>query len=733
MNMIKQFPDLTPEMQTEILEGPSMTPPPGVRPNLVNPPNSNDMAIAIGVVCILLCSTAYAIRIFHRTMVIRLWKLEDNISVLAFLCYIGFAATVFLHMRFAGFLVHQWDIRFRLYQKTIENTIAFSLSYALTMLFAKVAILLEWLHIFVPDHKDSAFFRATWCLIVLNVVLYSIGFIAESLTCMPLRGLWEPWTDATCLSKRAVDLASAYFNILMDIFILILPQRVIWKLHLVRNKKIVVSVIFSAGILSIVCAISRVILIHMLKYVGEGDTAYGFSKICLISLAELTCIMLVFCIPALPKGFSHSWVGHRIILLVQSLKHKRLSPTSEEVSTTKACRESSRRMTPPKSIETDSSQHDIPLSIRGSSTPKDDALRPDWGRGGILRRIDIEAYQECVHGNPEGDVFPAQHPWLLCWKWRLFLSRHRFLSILVACLALLITLHLWFPPAATPVTSGGSEDNGDAARTRLPHIPPKIWQIFLDPRPDKPGTSRYKYTLSWIAKSGSYSYTMLDTPGAHAAVARLLDYGPQYENATRTFQAMSRRVMRGDFLRYLLLALEGGIYSDTDTELVRPLHRWVPEENRQQAKLVIGLECDQSPPVPRTTYEVQFAQWTMAGQKGHPVFWAMVDKILDLVAKRTLERAGEDVSFSDNEVLGITGPAGWTEVIYEHLSKEAGRDVTWLDLHGMREPRLFGDTLVLPIDAFGTGLRHSQASRKTTEQTMVMHYFAGAWRTTTGN
>jgi alpha 1,6-mannosyltransferase len=60
---------------------------------------------------------------------------------------------------------------------------------------------------------------------------------------------------------------------------------------------------------------------------------------------------------------------------------------------------------------------------------------------------------------------------------------------------------------------------------------------------------------------------------------------------------MSRRVLRADFLRYLLLAIEGGVYSDIDTELLKPIHEWEPDEFKSRTKLIVRLEADQSPPV----------------------------------------------------------------------------------------------------------------------------------------
>jgi hypothetical protein len=105
--------------------------------------------------------------------------------------------------------------------------------------------------------------------------------------------------------------------------------------------------------------------------------------------------------------------------------------------------------------------------------------------------------------------------------------------------------------------------------THLQHIPPKIWQIYLDFSQNQM-ISYMDHIYSWISNSPSYDYTILDKTGALAIMSELLA-DPAHSRILPLYYAMSRRVMRADFLRYLLLATEGGIYSDIDTHLVQPI------------------------------------------------------------------------------------------------------------------------------------------------------------------
>ena len=50
------------------------------------------------------------------------------------------------------------------------------------------------------------------------------------------------------------------------------------------------------------------------------------------------------------------------------------------------------------------------------------------------------------------------------------------------------------------------------------------------------------------------------------------------------------------------------------------------------------------------------------------------------------------------------------------------------NLTGLKSPRLFGDVLVLPIDAFASGVPHSGASPFGSGEAFVTHQFQGSWR-----
>lgn len=116
------------------------------------------------------------------------------------------------------------------------------------MFFAKTAILLEWIRIFVPQRTRNMFFLICCSMIIINCGLYTAGILSTNFGCTPRDKLWYTWLPGKCINRKALDVCSSVFNLICDFAILLLPQKVIWNLQLRAKRKIGISVIFSVGV-----------------------------------------------------------------------------------------------------------------------------------------------------------------------------------------------------------------------------------------------------------------------------------------------------------------------------------------------------------------------------------------------------------------------------------------------------------------------------------------------------
>ncbi|KAI1807881.1 hypothetical protein F4811DRAFT_503530 [Daldinia bambusicola] len=306
--LLDQFDLLSPEEQEVILDGPALSPPLGVTPNLENPSNNNSAAFAAMTLTLAAGTIAISFRAYSRIFITRKLFLED---FLAFAAYVLFATSQCLGFRLihgVGMFVHQWDVRVRDLSEflwVVSLCLAF---YSIVIMNLKVAILLEWKRTFVPSGTRGFFFWTCYFMIFINILFYTSGFIVVNLSCTPHKKIWDQTVPGTCFDRKAVDVSSASINIASHILILILPHPVIWKLNMTARKKINVSLVFAIGILALISGVFR--LVATVQYFQTQDATYAISRMAVWCGAEMVFVLLVFCAPTFPSVFHEMRLPH---------------------------------------------------------------------------------------------------------------------------------------------------------------------------------------------------------------------------------------------------------------------------------------------------------------------------------------------------------------------------------------------------------------------------------------
>ncbi|KAI8237865.1 Calcium-independent phospholipase A2-gamma [Colletotrichum sp. SAR 10_86] len=264
-------------------------------------------------------------------------------------------------------------------------------------------------------------------------------------------------------------------------------------------------------------------------------------------------------------------------------------------------------------------------------------------------------------------------------------------------------------------------------RTHTSHlIPPKIWQIVLPkktPQSDKDlviDAEKLGSSATWTAMNPGYEYTLMGETSALEYVTRHFAKEPRIIEA---YKNMPNVGMKSDFLRYLILGLEGGVYTDTDTVALQPIDDWVPPHLRDRVRLVVGIEFDRRDG--NGWYDilhwVQFCQWTIAAAPGHPVFRKMAQRILGALdgLAATHEVPVNEVKPTSTEVMNSTGPAAWTETVFKQLQEYDSALTDIKNLSYITEPKL-------------NIMKRIQVRRGLKEEPRPVDYFELAAGTSTG-
>ncbi|KAH8433939.1 uncharacterized protein LDX57_011575 [Aspergillus melleus] len=111
-----------------------------------------------------------------------------------------------------------------------------------------MAFLILCRHIFPNDGLRKVIYILMG-IVLAYCVVYMVGLAFE---CLPVSYIWTQWTGETighCLNINAFGWSCAIWNIILDLAIMAVPLFGVRKLSLRRRKKILIMVMFGAGLL----------------------------------------------------------------------------------------------------------------------------------------------------------------------------------------------------------------------------------------------------------------------------------------------------------------------------------------------------------------------------------------------------------------------------------------------------------------------------------------------------
>ncbi|KAH8435317.1 uncharacterized protein LDX57_012947 [Aspergillus melleus] len=301
----------------KLLEMPAATPPPGVTPNLVDPPNDEAAAKGIILSFWIFCSLMLFIRVYTKLVLIRKFDLSDYSILMAWAILMGDFAPYWLFADLAPG-VDQWNLRLKDFSTVIEYFHAGGVLYGCCIFFIKLAILLQFIEIFVPIRRTGTFYWICLILIIVNFVFYFISFFLEVFSCNPVKKYHKPWVEGTCMRYHVLNVVASSVNAVSDIIILVLPQVRIWNLQMPLSRRIAVSAVFLVGVMA--CTASVVRLAYTVVLMKTKNISYYAYLSGIWTIPELSMGIVVACLPVLPKFIKSLDPSHRLSRIGSSLQ-----------------------------------------------------------------------------------------------------------------------------------------------------------------------------------------------------------------------------------------------------------------------------------------------------------------------------------------------------------------------------------------------------------------------------
>ncbi|CAE7026497.1 hypothetical protein CFE70_003773 [Pyrenophora teres f. teres 0-1] len=258
-------------------------------------------------------------------------------------------------------------------------------------------------------------------------------------------------------------------------------------------------------------------------------------------------------------------------------------------------------------------------------------------------------------------------------------------------------------------------------------IPKLIWYKL---GPNGLSEETRNWTDSCVKNNPSYTAHFMTDESSDGYVRTAFAFRP---DIVSNYLALPVPIYKADFLRYLLLWDQGGIWSDLDVSCEVPIDSWVPPEYQANASLVVGWEFDQGWP---GVYVRQFASWTILAKPRSPHMMQVIDDILLTLREKTAEHnIGVEAASLDimGDVVDFTGPRRLTRSVFKSLGRMLNRTVDVGDVQELLQPKLVGDVLVMPGRSFAASAnRYKEVEETELPPRLVTHHYAGTWKNDKG-
>lgn len=249
------------------------------------------------------------------------------------------------------------------------------------------------------------------------------------------------------------------------------------------------------------------------------------------------------------------------------------------------------------------------------------------------------------------------------------------------------------------------------------------------------------WTGSCMELNPGYSVEFMTDSTADAWVQKRFADRP---DIVESYLALQIPIIKADWLRYLLLYAEGGMWSDLDVSCNSPIHTWIPPRYKDNVSVVVGWEFDTAwGDADPSQVKHELATWTVLARPGSPHMLAAVEGVLrglhDVARENGVDVAGITATPPMmGDIVTFCGPRRMTRSIFQSLQRtlnmsddefRAVESGTWFSV----EPRLVGDVLILPGYSFARSMNlYDEAVTASLGPPLVEHHYAGSWKNDKG-
>ncbi|KAL0936270.1 uncharacterized protein CTRU02_208485 [Colletotrichum truncatum] len=238
-------------------------------------------------------------RTFVRAVLIRKPGLDDYTMIVAMAFSLGYLVEVFVgKANHIGFSSDTLSIENMV--SLLKNTLAIQVTYYVCVSTIKISILCMYLRFAVTRTFNVL------CLYTIgfHVIFFIICIVVTLAQCQPLHRMWDltKTVQGHCINTTAFFYFTSGFNIITDIWILVLPIKTLMGILRPRKEKIALTIIFGVGAFATITSIVRLHTIY--TYTLAEDPFRESILVNIWSILEINIGIICASVPALKPLFT---------------------------------------------------------------------------------------------------------------------------------------------------------------------------------------------------------------------------------------------------------------------------------------------------------------------------------------------------------------------------------------------------------------------------------------------
>lgn len=238
-----------------------------------------------------------ALRYYSRNMHKTAKGLDDILIAPALICCLAVDIIAISMTKYAGVGRHVLALEATDPSKVVlwaKLILAAEWAYLAAVTLPKLSILSMYLRIFTT----KPYRRSAYVLGAILIMTFLAGGLTGTLGCQPLAFFWDPTIPGGhCININAFFRWISLPNILTDLAMLVLPQPLIWTLHITRTQKIGLTLTFLTGSVGLIASAFRFATFFQNNAITDGT----FSSVELMSwtIIEPGIYLMAACLPPL--------------------------------------------------------------------------------------------------------------------------------------------------------------------------------------------------------------------------------------------------------------------------------------------------------------------------------------------------------------------------------------------------------------------------------------------------